>query len=277
MTDLPASVHYIVAATPRSGSTLLCELLKASGVAGRPNEDFQALRSTSRSRQPRQYFDGVEGGFLEHLAPTDPGHAETPDEFAAKLTASRLNSTTDNGVYGTKVMWGYFDELAQRLATLPGQADLPISEALEATFPGLRFVQIRRADKVGQAISLWTAVQTQTWRDEGESAGEAPQVVYDFAAIDHLVRLQTDHEDAWTRWLAEHDFPVYTLLYEHLAEDPQRHVLDVIHWLDVPGGDAAEVPPPKMRKQSNGRSSEWAERYRAESAERAVAGDQAPG
>ncbi|MDO9356742.1 MAG: Stf0 family sulfotransferase, partial [Solirubrobacteraceae bacterium] len=61
MTDAAPSLHYIVAATPRSGSTLLCELLKGSGIAGRPNEDFQALRATSQSRQPRQYFEGIEG------------------------------------------------------------------------------------------------------------------------------------------------------------------------------------------------------------------------
>jgi len=31
---------YLVAATPRSGSTLLCELLASTGVAGRPAERF---------------------------------------------------------------------------------------------------------------------------------------------------------------------------------------------------------------------------------------------
>lgn len=264
MTDSSSSVHYIVAATPRSGSTLLCELLKATGIAGRPNEDFQALRATGRSRQPRQYFSEDQGPFVQALAETDPGTPETPEGFAKKLADSRDNSTTENGVYGTKVMWGYFDQLAERLATLPGLADASLPEALEATFPNLRFVQIRRGDKIGQAISLWTAVQTQTWRDEGE--GDAPPVepFYDFAAIDHLVRLQTDHEDAWTAWLAEHDFPVRTMVYEELAEDPQAHVKGVIEWLGIPGAESAEVPPPKMRRQSNGRSSEWGERYRAE-------------
>src|SRR4051794_20523279 len=115
--DLNPSLHYIVAATPRSGSTLLCELLKGSGVAGRPNEDFQALRATSRSRQPRQYFAGIDASFVDRLAPTDPGAPETDDQFAAALAASKQASTTPNGVYGTKVMWGYFDQLAERLAT----------------------------------------------------------------------------------------------------------------------------------------------------------------
>lgn len=267
-TDLSPSLHYIVAATPRSGSTLLCELLKGSGVAGRPNEDFQALRATSRSRQPRQYFDDVDEPFVDRLAPTDPGTPETAEQFAAALAASKAASTTPNGVYGTKVMWGYFDELAQRLATLPGLEGASLSEALSTTFPALRFVQIQRADKIGQAISLWTAVQTLTWRDEGDATHRGPgadtEPFYDFAAIDHLVRLQTDHEDAWTAWLDHSNFPSLRVRYEDLAEAPQEHVRGVIEWLGVPGGDEAHVPAPKMRKQSNGRSAEWAARYREE-------------
>ena len=268
MSDLSPSLHYIVAATPRSGSTLLCELLKASGVAGQPNEDFQALRSTSRSRQPRQYFDGLGADFVEQLAPTDPGKPETPDAFAAKLAESKRNSTTENGVYGTKVMWGYFDDFAQNLATLPGLEGASLTEALGTTFPALRFVQILRADKIGQAISLWTAVQTLTWRDEGDGShdGERKHVepFYDFTAIDHLVNLQTEHEQAWTHWLDTHSFPVRRVGYEELAEAPQETVREVIEWLGVPGGEAARVPPPKMRKQSNGRSAEWAQQYRAD-------------
>lgn len=276
MTDSASSLHYIVAATPRSGSTLLCELLKATGIAGRPNEDFQALRITSRSRQPRQYFDDDHGPFVAHLAETDPGIPETADDFRKKLADSRDNSTTANGVYGTKVMWGYFGDLAERLATLPGLADASLPDALEATFPNLRFVQIRRENKVGQAISLWTAVQTQTWRDEGDGGAPPVEPFYDFAAIDHLVKLQTDHEDAWTAWLAEHDFPVKTVVYEELAKDPQAHVKGVIEWLGIPGAETAEVPPPKMRKQSNGRSAEWAQRYRDELASGSHTSDAPP-
>lgn len=266
--DLTPSLHYIVAATPRSGSTLLCELLKGSGVAGQPNEDFQALRATSRSRQPRQYFEGIDAPFVDKLAPFDPGTPETDEQFAAALAASKQASTTPNGVYGTKVMWGYFDDLSERLATLPGLEGASRTEALSTTFPALRFVQILRGDKVGQAISLWTAVQTLSWRDEGDGkhdgAFHAVEPFYDFAAIDHLVQLQTSHEEAWTAWLDAHDFPVYRVRYEELAEAPQQHVREVIEWLGVPGGEEAHVPAPKMRKQSNGRSAEWADRYRAE-------------
>lgn len=279
--DRTPSLHYIVAATPRSGSTLLCELLKGSGVAGQPNEDFQALRATSRSRQPRQYFEGIGAPFVDKLAPTDPGTPETAEQFAAALAASKAASTTPNGVYGTKVMWGYFGELGERLATLPGLEGASLNDALAATFPALRFVQIQRADKIGQAISLWTAVQTLSWRDEGDGKHDGKfhdvEPFYDFDAIDHLVRLQTDHEDAWTAWLDEQSaFPVLRVRYEELAEAPQERVREVVQWLGVPGGDEAPIPAPKMRRQSNGRSKEWGDRYREELAARdgAAAGSQ---
>ena len=44
---------YLVCATQRSGSTLLCELLKGTEVAGVPDEYFEELRSTGMPRQAR--------------------------------------------------------------------------------------------------------------------------------------------------------------------------------------------------------------------------------
>ena len=67
---------YLVCATQRSGSTLLCELLKDTGVAGRPEEYFEAMHDTGIPPHPRD--------FLQGLAPTrlgirtDPRPAEAP-------------------------------------------------------------------------------------------------------------------------------------------------------------------------------------------------------
>jgi trehalose 2-sulfotransferase len=52
-------VSYLVCATPRSGSTLLCEGLKATGVAGRPEEYFEAVPTTGRPRAPVDYLAGL--------------------------------------------------------------------------------------------------------------------------------------------------------------------------------------------------------------------------
>src|SRR4051812_39199959 len=73
----PVDLSYLVCATPRSGSTLLCELLSATGVAGRPQEYFEHLYATGLPRQPREYFEGVaDPGVLTLLAPSEPGEPE---------------------------------------------------------------------------------------------------------------------------------------------------------------------------------------------------------
>src|SRR5436190_15977397 len=58
---LEASMHphcsYLICATPRSGSTLLCEALTNTGVAGFPKEYFETLKDTGLPRRPMEYFE----------------------------------------------------------------------------------------------------------------------------------------------------------------------------------------------------------------------------
>src|ERR1700730_11249617 len=67
---------YFVCATQRSGSTLLCELLKNTHLAGYPEEYFDALRSTGVPQRPLEYFIGVTD---EALAEVFQGRTH-PDE-----------------------------------------------------------------------------------------------------------------------------------------------------------------------------------------------------
>ena len=49
-------ISYLICATPRSGSTFLCEALDNTGIAGHPAEHFEVLLETGQPRQPRDYF-----------------------------------------------------------------------------------------------------------------------------------------------------------------------------------------------------------------------------
>src|SRR3954471_2058841 len=98
---------YLVCATPRSGSTLLCELLAATGVAGRPQEYFEDLCATGMPRQPREYFDGLDAPeVLGLLAPSLPGTPRPQGAFAGRLAEVLDAGTTPNGVFAAKLMWG---------------------------------------------------------------------------------------------------------------------------------------------------------------------------
>ena len=96
---------YLVLASQRSGSTLLVESLRATGVAGEPQEFFQYLPTTSRSPQPRQWFAGVDDeSILRLLDPLDEGK---PDLAPAEIWRDYIRTVgrTPNGVWGGKLMW----------------------------------------------------------------------------------------------------------------------------------------------------------------------------
>jgi LPS sulfotransferase NodH len=229
----------IVCATQRSGSTLLSELLKATGVAGVPSEYFQHFKDTGLADQPRQYLAGVsDPAVMALLPPLDPGVPETSFDF----DAVRRAGTTPNGVFAAKIMWSHTPDLWARLG----------DRSLEDVFGPLRYVQVVRRDKVAQAVSLWTAIQTQAW-SSGDVAIAEP--VYSFAAISHLVSWLADGERGWTQWLRGRSPDV--VVYEDFARDPAPTI-------EILAG--GPVPAAPLRRQSGPRSSAWAARYLSEAA-----------
>jgi LPS sulfotransferase NodH len=262
---------YFICTTPRSGSTLLAEALLLTGAAGRPREYFQELPSTMQPATPRDYVGLVPDPVVREVL-TAPGvdeHAagsEWTRRFAnwpAYLEWVVAEATTSSGVFAAKVMWRYFGGLLLRLrATFDAADDLAL---LERAFGPPRFVFLRRADKLGQAISLWRAIQTWSWRaDDGRSGGVQP--VYSFAAIDHLVRrLELDEAD-WERWFGTVRVRPLELEYEALAADYGAVTRTVLEYLGIDGlVDVSAAPP--LRRQAGETSQTWAERFRAEQAQ----------
>jgi trehalose 2-sulfotransferase len=258
---LPPPNHaYLVCATPRSGSTLLCELLRATGIAGRPLEHFEVLRHSGAPRQPREYFEGVHDfGVLDRLASLRPPRAdrndETPEQWWERILA---DGTTENGVWGGKLMWGHVDDLVGRAGELLDD-DADLEAVVDRLLGNIRLVFVTRPDKVAQAVSLWRAVQTESWRSGARSEREC--AAYVFEGIDHLRRQLEEHEAAWHRFFAHCGRPVYEVAYDDLSADPRGTTAEVLRALDLP---ASGVPEPEMRRQGDERSTEWAERYRAE-------------
>jgi LPS sulfotransferase NodH len=241
---------YLVCATPRSGSTLLCALLAGTGVAGRPEEYFECLWRSGRPHQPREYFAGVDDpGLLALLRPTEPGEPDRSDPFPSALE----RGTTANGVFGAKLMWTHLLDLAERLDR---RADAAL---LAERLPGLRYVHVTRGDKVAQAVSLWRAAQTLAWRADED--GREHEAVYHGGAIGHLVDQLTEQDDAWRAWFAANDIEPLTIAYEALAADAAAAAGSV---LDHVGAGPADIPAPPLRRQGDDRSARWAERFRSE-------------
>ena len=272
---------YLVCATPRSGSTLLCEALESSEVAGRPREYFEELKETGVPRRPREYFWGLRSpGVLRQLPPDsqlDRSGEQRPtwdrDDYARHLAASLAEGTTPNGVFGAKLMWSYFPDFLELMRGIPRFGGMGDGSLLNTAFPDLHYVFISRSDKVRQAVSLWRALQTWVWREqESASAGQsgAPEQrdtpdqrsVYSFDAIDHLLDQLRRHEDAWRGFFFRIGQRPLALYYEDIAGNLQASVARVLDALQIErSGDPAPLAHNSMARQSDELSESWVQSY----------------
>ncbi|MDO8212325.1 Stf0 family sulfotransferase [Conexibacter sp. CPCC 206217] len=253
---------YLVCATQRSGSTVLCETLRATGIAGRPFEHFELLRHSGRPRQAQEHFAGVSDPAIEALlpppAPVDPARTLGAEPAAAWWARIVRDGTTPNGIWGGKLMWDHTEDFVARASLLPGLADADLSTVLDRLLGEVRLVHVRREDKVAQAVSFWRAMQTQSWRHD-RGVPDAP-AEYHFGAIDQLVALLERDDAAWLRWFEATGRTPLTLVYEQLRSAPQEGVAQVLRLLDLPV--AEQLPEPALARQRDATSREWAQRYR---------------
>ncbi|WP_415973092.1 trehalose 2-sulfotransferase [Rhodococcus sp. 077-4] len=259
MSDHPRS--YLVLASQRSGSTLLVESLRATGVAGEPQEFFQYLPSTSLAPQPREWFAGVEDeSILRLLAPLDPGTpaTETSVQWRDRIRAA---GRSNNGVWGGKLMWNQTPLLTEWADGLPDRTGADLLSAIhDVVGDDVLLVHVRREDTVAQAVSMWRAVQTQVWRGSADPEVDA-RAEYNADGIAHLHRILVEQERSWTQWFAEAGVTPLEVSFGELAADTTGQVGRVLGAL---GLDPALAPPPALKRQGDSRSDDWIDRYRAE-------------
>lgn len=277
---------YLVCATPRSGSTLVCHALDETGVAGRPEEYFEALRHSGRPRRPEEYFIGLDDHSIQdHLGERGVGSEPPPRSplwsraaYDRYLDWAFEAGTTPNGMFGAKLMWGYFNDFVSLLRNIPKYRDVPFAELLPNVFPELTFVRVVRANKLRQAVSLWKAVQTATWREDQAQAKAAsveedgsppyrsfleehrPQQRFHYRAIDHLLDQILAEEKSWDAFFEHTGIRPILVLYENFAADYETstmHLLDRLE-LSAPEDFAFE---PRMKRQSDRVNDDWVRRY----------------
>jgi LPS sulfotransferase NodH len=262
------SSAYIVCSTQRSGSTYLCHLLGSTGVAGNPQEYFEARAETGSPPHPGYFLAGLPrtgAGIRDDQRPTDaPDYSDlrSVDGWEAHLERTFELGTTDNGVFGAKLMWNQLPDLEQHAAALPGFAGLSGPELIDTLFGQPSYVWMRRLDKVRQAISLWRALQTRTWRLEHPDAdGEEPTLHYSFDGIEHLRRRLTADEEAWGRYFLDSSLEPLELYYEtDVKPDPAAAVGRIAAHIGVdlpPGWE----PAASMVRQSDGLNEAWHSAY----------------
>jgi trehalose 2-sulfotransferase len=216
-------ISYMICSMPRSGGTLLCELLDGTGVLGKPQEFFHPGRmSVFFARRPDATLDDYVEALLRRFS-------------------------TPNGVFGFKV---HYHQMTRALGDRdPGQL-----------FPGLRLVSIRRGDRVRQAVSWARALQTKEWTSEA-GGGEAPR--FDAEAIERQLHTLEREEALWEEFYREHDAAPLRITYEDLVQELDKASVDVMAFLGVPVPEGFRQKAPTLERQADELSDEWVRRYRA--------------
>jgi trehalose 2-sulfotransferase len=241
---------YVIASTPRSGSSLLAAGLVATGVAGRPEEYFTP-----------DYIAAYKEDLNLPMNCSWPEYLAKVMEFAA----------TENGVRGVKIHWRHVVWLAQAL----GFPDDP-GDVLERLFPTAVFVNIVRADQRAQAISLFRAEATGEWfRSHGSSRSVRPWGLYltrpkpgsaaaDLTAVaptyEQIVEMEQSldaEQAAWTNHFTSRRCSVLTVQYEELDANYLGEIARVLQFLGADPAHATGLPKPPLERQADHVNESW--------------------
>ncbi|HET8726620.1 MAG TPA: Stf0 family sulfotransferase [Alphaproteobacteria bacterium] len=240
---------YLVCATPRSGSTLLCDLLAGTGAAGRPDSFY---RRESIADFCRSWGVALgEGVRFERRY------------LAAVITAG----TDDTGMFGMRLMWPSLRELTAKVTALfPRQTT--DGDRIAAAFGTPVYIHLRRCDRIGQAVSRSKAEQSGLWHrgadgSNRELARPYRPPRYDAAALKRFLAEIDEHEAAWSGWFAAQDIAPLELTYEELSDDPAAALAYVLAALGCDPTLAAHAKPMTARL-ADAQSRRWAARFAAE-------------
>lgn len=217
-------MFYVVASSPRSGSTFLCRLLWSTGLMGAPDEYFS-----------------YQSALLKMAARLQ---VTTLRDYMARLLALR---TSPNGVFGFHAQWDAFFFM--------------MNAGFVTRFPGLRYVYIERRDRVAQAVSHARAVQTAQWTSL-HAAIDRP--VYDRERIEKSLRRIEHEVRQWNRAFLRLKVEPMRVTYESLSADPNAVVEAVMRRFGIDPDPAQALRLPPTQKQSDALNAEWIERFRRE-------------
>jgi trehalose 2-sulfotransferase len=216
---------YVVCTSPRSGSTLLCKLLAATGVAGNPDSYFHS-RSIS--------------GWLEDLGLVRDPSAPERELLEAIFRAAIRKGTLDTGIFGLRLQGHSFDFFIKKLFVLyPGHSSNV--ERFKAAFGRTLFVHLTRRDKVAQAISYVKARQTGLWHaapdgTELERLSPPQELAYNASEIRARFEEVMAHDQNWENWFAASKIDPLRISYEELSVNrrgngpPDRRAKGTPYW-----------------------------------------------
>lgn len=216
---------YAILSQPRTGSTLLTELLRGRGM-GNPDEFLHANRI-------RVWWPKLAG-------------ADSKFDLQQYIALIRQSQSGPSGHFGIKIHYGHLrDHLSDRAA-------------IRNFIVGFdRIIVLTRANKLAQAVSALKAEQTGRWGAATPESNAEPR--FDPAAIAENLRRFLFQERQIAQLKIAADRPVLFVTYEELRDSIEPTWERVQNFLDVP---VKPVPTAiRSRQQRDAQSREFETRF----------------
>lgn len=192
-TTWPPTRSIVLCATPRTGSTLACDVLAGTRQLGYPKEPFAEVAVPACAEAW-----GV------------PALEDDPERY---LRAAMTNGTTTNGICAVKVMWDDVERLARA-------ADRHAADVLDCFIDAVAILVTRR-DKLAAAISQHRAERTGEW-SSGDPARRGHPGEADLDRVSELHAAQHDGAERWRALVTATAVPTAEVVYEDVAGEPGR-------------------------------------------------------
>ena len=240
---------YIICTSARSGSTLLCDILKSTEVCGRPESYFHRPAISSCYR---------------HLdIAIDESHSEQV-AIAEIFKLSRLVGAGKSGLFGLRMQGDSFDYFASKLAVLYPDIGT-VKKRIESAFGRTAFIHLTRINKIEQAVSWVKADQTGLWHitadgQELERIAPPTKLAYDPEAIAKHKQTVEELDQNWQNWFMKEDIDPLRITYEDLSVDPTKTLREILNFLGL-DCVAANGIKPNVAKLADQVSRDWVRRF----------------
>ena len=259
-------ISYLVCATQRSGSTLLCELRGGRGTR-------RVLREAAGN------WPGTPTAAILR-GPLRTGHCRATDADGAGTAGAARGVRT---VVALRAPAGHHSQWCLRRqddVELPRRnsgsgwrssrvwATCRSTSASRPSFPDSRSSSSGGATRWRRPSPLWKAIQTRQWRTESETGSQevdtdgAPDVDYDYQAIEYLLKELHQWDAHWEDWFHATGREPIRVFYDEFTVSRAGTIGRVL--------DALGVDPPapegkkSMKRQADDLSEDWVTRFRTD-------------
>lgn len=231
------TISYLIAMTPRSGSSHLCDVMKNTKLLGSPGEFFPAE-------------------FIPKILVKAP--AKNADDYLVNVMKVLQSA---NGVSGVKTSWFQFQQFCNALKN-------------RNAVRKFKYIYLVRRDVAAQAVSLYKATESSFFHTNISHSEDVlnknKQLDYNYEKIDKWEKHIIAQESGWQNYfLVNNIFPL-CITYEDIESDVSGVVKRIIAYLGLPTVSAESIHAGSIFKKIGDRKNiEWACEYVLEKDERA--------